>query len=161
MMDLQPYYMPAAIAGHLIAAVIWVGGMFFAYTALRPAAAKILEAPQRLKLWRKSLVSFFFWVWICIIALPATGYWIIFAHYGGMARVGWHVHIMQVLGIIMILLFLHVFFSPFKRLRKAVKEENYPVAGENLAQIRKFVGINLFLGIIVLIVAGGLRYLAI
>ncbi len=160
-MDLQPYYMPAAIAGHLIAAVIWVGGMFFAYTALRPAAAKILEAPQRLKLWRKSLVSFFFWVWICIIALPATGYWIIFAHYGGMARVGWHVHIMQVLGIIMILLFLHVFFSPFKRLRKAVKEENYQVAGENLAQIRKFVGINLFLGIIVLIVAGGLRYLAI
>ncbi len=160
-MDLQPYYMPAAIAGHLIAAVIWVGGMFFAYTALRPAAAKILEAPQRLKLWRKSLVSFYFWVWICIIALPATGYWIIFAHYGGMARVGWHVHIMQVLGIIMILLFLHVFFSPFKRLRKAVKEENYQVAGENLAQIRKFVGINLFLGIIALIVAGGLRYLAI
>ncbi len=160
-MDLQPYYIPAAIAGHLIAAVIWVGGMFFAYTALRPAAVKILEAPQRLKLWRKSLVSFFFWVWICIIALPATGYWIIFAHYGGMARVGWHVHIMQVLGIIMILLFLHVFFSPFKRLRKAVKEENYQVAGENLAQIRKFVGINLFLGIIVLIVAGGLRYLAI
>ncbi len=160
-MDLQPYYIPAAIAGHLIAAVIWVGGMFFAYTALRPAAAKILEAPQRLKLWRKSLVSFFFWVWIYIIALPATGYWIIFAHYGGMARVGWHVHIMQVLGIIMILLFLHVFFSPFKRLRKAVKEENYQVAGENLAQIRKFVGINLFLGIIALIVAGGLRYLAI
>ncbi len=160
-MDLQPYYIPAAIAGHLLAAVIWVGGMFFAYTALRPAAVKILEAPQRLKLWRKSLVSFFFWVWICIIALPATGYWIIFAHYGGMARVGWHVHIMQVLGIIMILLFLHVFFSPFKRLRKAVKEENYQVAGENLAQIRKFVGINLFLGIIVLIVAGGLRYLAI
>ena len=160
-MDLQSYYMPAAIAGHLLAAVIWVGGMFFAYTALRPAATKILEAPQRLKLWRKSLISFFFWVWICIIALPATGYWIIFAHYGGMARVGWHVHIMQVLGIIMILIFLHVFFAPFKRLRKAVKQENYQVAGENLVQIRKFVGINLFLGIIVLIVAGGLRYLAI
>ena len=160
-MDLQSYYMPAAIAGHLLAAVIWVGGMFFAYTALRPAATKILEAPQRLKLWRKSLISFFFWVWICIIALPATGYWIIFAHYGGMARVGWHVHIMQVIGIIMILIFLHVFFAPFKRLRKAVKQENYQVAGENLVQIRKFVGINLFLGIIVLIVAGGLRYLAI
>ena len=160
-MDLQPYYLSAAIAGHLLAAVIWVGGMFFAYTALRPAAAKLLEAPQRLKLWRKTLVSFFFWVWICIIALPATGYWIIFAHYDGMARVGWHVHIMQVLGVIMILIFLHVFFAPFMRLRKAVKQENYQVASENLAQIRKFVGINLFLGIIVLIVAGGLRYLAI
>lgn len=157
-MDLQPYYLPAAIAGHILAAVIWVGGMFFAYTALRPAAAKLLEAPQRLKLWRKSLASFFFWVWICIIALPATGYWIIFAHYGGMARVHWRVHVMQVIGIIMILIFLHVFFAPYMRLRKTVKQENFQVASEHLAQIRKFVGINLFLGIIVLIVAGGLRY---
>jgi uncharacterized membrane protein len=157
-MDLQPYYLPAAMAGHILAAVIWVGGMFFAYTALRPAAAKLLEAPQRLKLWRKSLASFFFWVWICIIALPATGYWIIFAHYGGMARVHWHVHVMQVIGIIMILIFLHVFFAPYMRLRKTVKQENFQVASEHLAQIRKFVGINLFLGIIVLIVAGGLRY---
>ncbi len=157
-MDLQPYYLPAAIAGHILAAVIWVGGMFFAYTALRPAAAKLLEAPQRLKLWRKSLASFFFWVWICIIALPATGYWIIFAHYGGMAHVHWHVHVMQVIGIIMILIFLHVFFAPYMRLRKTVKQENFQAASEHLAQIRKFVGINLFLGIIVLIVAGGLRY---
>ncbi len=159
-MDLQPYYMPAALAGHLLAAVIWVGGMFFAYTALRPAAASLLEMPQRLKLWRKTLVSFFFWVWICIIALPATGYWIIFAHYGGMARVNWHIHIMQVLGIIMILIFLHVFFAPFMRLRKAVKQEDFQAANVQLAQIRKFIGINLLLGIIVLIVAGGLRYLA-
>jgi len=160
-MDIQAYYYPAAMAGHILAAVIWVGGMFFAYTALRPAAAKLLEPPQRLKLWRKSLASFFFWVWVCIIALPATGYWLIFAHFGGMARVGWHVHIMQALGIIMILIFLHVFFAPFMRLRKAIKQENYPLASEHLAKIRKFIGLNLFLGIIVVIVAGGLRYVAI
>ena len=30
-MDLQPYYFPAAVAAHLVAAVVWVGGMFFAY----------------------------------------------------------------------------------------------------------------------------------
>jgi len=65
---------------------------------------------------------------------------------------------MQVIGIIMILIFLHVFFAPYMRLRKTVKQENFQVASEHLAQIRKFVGINLFLGIIVLIVAGGLRY---
>ena len=159
-MDLQPYYLPVAFAGHVLAAVIWVGGMFFAYTALRPAAAKILEMPQRLKLWRKVLASFFFGVWISIIAIPVTGYWIIFVHYGGMARVGWHVHIMQVLGVIMILIFLHVFFAPFMRMRKAVKQENFQVASEQLAQIRKFVGINLLLGIVVLIVAGGLRFIA-
>lgn len=160
-MDIQAYYYPAAMAGHILAAVIWVGGMFFAYTALRPAAAKLLEAPQRLKLWRKSLASFFFWVWICAIALPATGYWVIFAHYGGLAHVGWHVHIMQALGIIMILIFLYVFFTPFMRLRKALKQENFQLASEHLTQIRKFIGLNLFLGIIVVIVAGGLGYVPI
>lgn len=162
-MDLQPYYFPAAIAAHLLAAVIWVGGMFFAYISLRPAAAKALEMPQRLKLWKRTLSSFFFWVWICAIALPATGYWMIFGHFGGMARtgVGWHVHVMQAIGIIMILIFMHVFFSPFRRLCKAVKQENFQLASENLAQVRKYIGINLLLGVIVIIVAGGLRYVAI
>ena len=43
--------MAIAIALHLLAAVIWVGGMFFAYMALRPAAASLLEPPLRLPLW--------------------------------------------------------------------------------------------------------------
>ena len=159
-MDLQPYYVPAAVAAHLLAAVIWVGGMFFAYISLRPAAAKALEMPQRLKLWKRTLSSFFFWVWICIIILPGTGYWLIIEHYGGMARVGWHIHVMQIIGVIMILIFLHVFFAPFRHLCKAVKQENFQLASEHLAQIRKFIGINLLLGIIVVIVAGGLRYIA-
>ena len=159
-MDLQAFYYPAAIAGHLIAAVIWIGGMFFAYMVMRPAAAKLLDLPQRIKVWRKSLVNFFFWVWLCIIALPATGYWMIFSHYGGMARVSLHVHIMQGIGIIMILIFLHVFFAPFRKLCKAVKQEDFQAASQNLAQIRKFVGINLLLGIIVLIVVGGLGHIA-
>jgi len=60
----------------------------------------------------------------------------------------------------MILIFLHVFFAPFRRLCKAVKQENFQLASENLAQVRKFLGINLLLGVIVVVVAGGLRYLA-
>ncbi len=159
-MDLQPYYMPAAVAGHLLAAVIWVGGMFFAFMALRPAAAKLFDTPQRLQLWRKALVNFFFWVWLCIITLLGTGYWLIFEYRGGMANVGWHVHIMQVIGIIMILIFLHIFFAPFARLRKAVKREDFEIANESFKQMRKFIGINLTLGIIVVLVMGGLRHLA-
>lgn len=159
-MDLQPYYMPVAIAGHLLAAVVWVGGMFFAYMALRPAAAKVLETSQQLQLWRKTLIHFFVWVWLCIIALPATGYWIIFVHYGGMTRAGLHVHIMQVLGIIMILIFLHIFFAPFARLRKAIKHEDFEAASECFKQMRKLIRINLSLGIIVVVVTGALRHLS-
>ena len=160
-LDIQAYYLPAAVAAHLLSAVIWVGGMFFAYTSLRPAAAKLLEVQQRTKLWRKCLITFFTWVWISIIVLPVTGYWIIYAHYGGMARVGWHIHVMQVIGIIMVMIFLHAFFAPFRQLLKALKHENFQTAADQLAKIRRFMGINLVLGIVVLVVAGGMRYLAI
>ena len=66
---------------------------------------------------------------------------------------------MQALGIIMILMFLHVFFAPFKRLRRAINEENYQEGGKSLGQIRKLVGFNLLIGLIVIIVAVGLEHL--
>jgi uncharacterized membrane protein len=36
---------------HVLAALVWVGGMFFAWMVLRPAAVKALEGPARLTLW--------------------------------------------------------------------------------------------------------------
>ena len=156
---MDPYYFPIAISLHVIFAVVWVGGMFFAYMALRPVAAKLLEPPVRLTLWSKTLMRFFIWVWLAIIIMPATGYWMIFAGFNGFAGVAWYVHVMQALGIVMILLFLHVFFAPYMRLRRALKEDNYQVAGENLNQIRKFVGINLLLGLLTIITAVGFEHI--
>ena len=40
---------------HLLCAVIWVGGMFFAYVVLRPSMAAI-EAPLVVTPWRSILV---------------------------------------------------------------------------------------------------------
>lgn len=156
---MEPYYFPIAITLHVLAAVVWVGGMFFAYMALRPVAARLLEPPQRLALWSKTLMRFFIWVWLAVIIIPVTGYWMIFSAFNGFAGVAWYVHIMQALGIIMILIFLHVFFAPFMRLRKALKEENFQVAGENLNQIRRFVGLNLLIGILTIITAAGFEYI--
>ena len=160
-MNLQPYYFSVAISLHVIFAVIWVGGMFFAYMALRPVAASLLEPGVRLTLWARSLSRFFIWVWLAIIIIPVTGYWMIFSFYNGFAGVAGYVHIMQLSGIIMILLFLHVFFAPFKRLRKALHEENYQQGAKNLAQIRRFVGINLLLGLFTFITAVGFEHIPI
>ena len=44
---------------HLLAVLLWVGGMFFAHFILRPAAVEALEAPQRLKLMDAVLRRFF------------------------------------------------------------------------------------------------------
>ena len=157
-MNLEPYYFSIAISLHVLAAVVWVGGMFFAYMALRPVAAKILEPAIRLALWSRTLTRFFFWVWLAVIIIPITGYWMIFSAFNGFAGVSWYVHIMQALGIVMILIFLHVFFAPFMRLRRAVSEENYQEGGKNLAQIRKLVGLNLLIGLLTVITAIGLEH---
>ena len=37
--------MPVGIALHTLAAVIWVGGMFFAYLVLRPSAGALARNP--------------------------------------------------------------------------------------------------------------------
>ncbi len=149
--------MPVALALHLVAAVIWVGGMFFAYIALRPAAAS-MEPALRLPLWSRTFERFFPWVWAAVILLPATGYWMIFHAFGGMAHAGLSINIMQTLAIIMIMIYLHVYFAPYRRLNRAVAAGDFSAAGKQLAQIRRLIGINLLIGLTTVVVAGAGRY---
>lgn len=142
-----------ALMFHIIGVAIWVGGMFFAYMALRPAAVNTLEPPSRLTLWTSTLSNFFPWVWIAIIAILASGYYIIFGLIGGFGNSQVYVHIMHGLGIIMMLIFFHVFFAPFKRLKQAVSEQDWAKGGRALSQIRWLVAANLALGLITIIIA--------
>jgi len=144
---------------HLLSAVIWVGGMFFAYMVLRPTAAAQLEPPTRLKLWAGTFSLFFPFVWAAVILLPATGYLMLFSFYQGFEHAPRYVHIMNGLGIVMILIYMHVFFAPYKKLRQAVDNETWPEGGKSLNQIRILIGINLTIGLIVVIVSAAGRYL--
>jgi uncharacterized membrane protein len=148
-----------SIAFHLLAAVIWVGGMFFAYNALRPAAAQVLEPPLRLELWVQVFRRFFVWVWLCIAVLLITGYWMLFHFFGGFANAGLHIHLMHGGGLLMIAIYLHVFFAPYRRLRHAVIVQDYRLAGAQLNMIRRLVGLNTIIGLLVITIASAGRYL--
>lgn len=143
---------------HVMAVVIWVGGMFFAHRALRPVAASQLEPPVRLTLWVGVFGKFFPWVWVSVVTILVTGFWMIFMYLGGFKGVGMYVHIMLLLGIIMMAIFFHVFFAPFKRLKAAVSAEDWPTGGKQLAQIRMLVGINTIIGLVTIAVASGGRF---
>jgi uncharacterized membrane protein len=149
--------MAIAITLHILAAVIWVGGMFFAYLAARPAA-KMFELPQRAALWASVLDRFFPWVWAAALLLPVTGYWMVYAVFEGFGNVGLHVHIMQVIGWAMIAIFMHMYFAPFPRLRLAVSGADWDAALRALIQIRKLSAVELILGLIVTAVATGGAY---
>jgi uncharacterized membrane protein len=151
--------MSYSIALHLLAAVVWVGGMIFAHNSLRPAAAQVLEPPLRLELWVQVFRRFFVLVWISIAVILATGYWMLFNYFGGFAGAGIHIHIMHGAGIIMVLIYLHVFFIPYRRLRQAVIVQDYLLAGAQLNQIRRMVGINILIGLSVIVIASAGRYL--
>jgi uncharacterized membrane protein len=142
---------------HLLSAVIWVGGMFFAYMFLRPIAAAQLEPPARLQLWGGVFKKFFPFVWIAIVLLPLTGYLMIFDVWTNMASTPVYIHIMNGLGVVMIMIFLHVYFAPFKRLKEAVTTQNWPEGGRNLNIIRKMVGINTVIGLVVITIASAGR----
>ena len=151
--------MALALALHLISAVIWVGGMIFAHQMLRPVAASQLEPPQRLMLWVGVFRRFFPAVFASIAVLLASGYWMVLSFYGGFDAIGMHVHLMIWIGYLMMLIFLHVFFAPFRRLKRAVAAEDWPAGAKSLAQIRVLVGINTIIGLVVVAIASGGRYM--
>src|SRR3974390_1558889 len=133
-----------ALALHVLAAVVWVGGMFFAHQVLRPAATA-LETGPRLILWSRVLGRFFAWVFAAIVLLLLTGYAMVFGVYAGFGGIGLHIHLMQGIGILMMLLFLHLYFAPWRRFRTAVARQDWAESGRQLGQIRTIVTINLVL----------------
>ena len=146
-----------ALIVHVLAAMVWVGGMFFALLALRPATAP-LEPGPRLDLWLRVLGRFFAWVFAAIVLLLASGYILIFGVFGGFAGAGPHIHIMQATGIVMMLLFLHLYFAPWRRFQAAVARRDTPQAARQLNQIRWIVTVNLVLGLLTVAVGSSGRY---
>jgi len=142
---------------HSLSAVFWVGGMFFAHQVLRPAAAA-LELGPRLTLWSRVLGRFFGWVFAAIILLLLTGYAMVFGVYAGFGGIGLHVQLMQGFGILMMLLFFHLYFAPWRRFRTAVARQDWAEGGRQLGQIRTIVTVNLVLGLIVVAIGSSGRY---
>lgn len=136
---------------HVLAVVVWVGGMAFAHFFLRPALV-LLEPPQRLKLMHAVLRRFFGAVLVLAGTALVTGFWMA----GSAARqarlgggsfawpTGWLV--MAVLGTLMVAIFGHIRFVLYKRLDAQVAAQQWPAAGEALGAIRQWVAVNLALG---------------
>jgi uncharacterized membrane protein len=145
------------LAIHLIAAVFWVGGMAFAYMVLRPAAGA-LDPPARLPLWRRVFERFLPWVGLAIVALLVSGFAMVFLMFASIGSAPPYVHVMATTGILMMLLYLHLLFAPWRRFRAALDRDALPDAAKSLNQIRMIVAINLALGVITILVGGTGRY---
>lgn len=148
------YQWALALTLHQLSTIVWVGGMFFAHIALRPAASELLEPTQRLPLLLRVFQRFFAWVWGAIVLLWASGLWIFLSLYGGKA--GLYVHLMMGVATLMTALFVVIWFFPYRKMKVAVAAEDWPGAAKCLAQIRAIILTNLVFGLVaaVLGVAG-------
>ncbi len=148
---------------HLLSIIFWVGGMAFAHFCLRPAVVP-LEPPIRLTLMHDVLRRFFAVVSASIVIALATGLGMMGIFSSSAAQsdvalkmpIGWIV--MATLGILMMLLFGHIRFVLFKRLRLAVNDKKWTAAATALASIRVWVRANLAIGLVVVVVAAASTY---
>ena len=139
-------------AVHVLAVVLWVGGMAFAHFFLRPSLT-VLEPAQRVRLMHAVLGRFFKAVLWAAGLILFSGLWII----GGAARLAaraggsfqWPLDwvLMTATGLLMIAIFGHIRFVLFKRMDRAVQAGDIPAGGAALAGIRQWVSVNLALGV--------------
>lgn len=137
---------------HVLAVVLWVGGMAFAHFFLRPSLA-VLEPPQRVRLMHAVLGRFFKAVLWAAALILVSGLWIIgrtaklAASTGGSFQWPLDWVVMTVVGVLMIAIFGHIRFVLYKRMDAAVLAGDIPAAGAALAAIRQWVLVNLVLGL--------------
>lgn len=137
---------------HLVAAIVWMGGMTFMLFALRPAALEVLEPQVRARLMGAVWRRFFAMVLVAVAVLLLTGSHMYLHAFkaaqslGGAGGVplGWS--LMLGIGLTMVLIFGHVYFAGFGTFKRAVAAEQWPVAAQAAAQINRLVVINFALG---------------
>lgn len=141
------YTFAATIGLHTLAAVIWVGGMFFAHLVLRPSVTE-MTASLRLALWRRVLPRFFVWAALSIAVLLVTGYGVLLTGYrGGISGGNLHIDIMQIIGAVMIVLYLYMLAIPYMLFRRALDTNDLGAAAVQQGRIRTIVLMNLVLGL--------------
>ncbi len=137
---------------HVLGVVVWVGGMFVLHFAVRPSAARLQEPSVRLTFLSSTLGRFMSWAALAIIVLLASGLAMIWIG-GGFKNAHLSVNLMLAVGLVMMLLYLHIRFAPFKRMRAAVMASDWAAAAANLDVVRKMVLINLVLGFVTIAIA--------
>lgn len=142
-----------AITLHVIAVIVWIGGMFLGVVAIRPALAE-LDVPTRARLFAGIVGRFLPWVWAAMVTLLGSGFYMVSTSFdGGISGTPWFVRLMMGLGLFMMMLMGHVSFAPFRRLKRALAAKDDALAAKAMKQMGLLMTVSLVLGLIVILAA--------
>ena len=150
--------MTVALPLHILATIVFLGGLFFASVVFQPVA-RGLNVQTSSSLWQQMLSRFFVWAWVCLLLILATGISMVFLKFGGFSGVPAIHRGNMAIGIPAIALFGYVFFGPWQRYRRAVSRQDWTRAPRELARVRAAIGIILALGLLASAVSAVGRYL--
>lgn len=143
---------------HVLAVLLWVGGMLFAHFCLRPSLGVLPGPEQRLRLVHAVLGRFFQAVLVAAPLVLVTGLWMIgrVAKASVQAGVPFHMPlhwtVMATLGLVMMAIFGHIRFALYKRLSRAVAAGDWTAGAAAQAKVRTWVFVNLLIGLLIVVV---------
>ncbi|GAA6142877.1 CopD family protein [Hydrogenophaga sp. 5NK40-0174] len=143
---------------HVLAIVLWIGGMAFVHFFLRPATMQ-LEPPERIRLLHAALRRFLNTMVPAVVVVLASGMGMMHWAFSASRSVGFDFpmpmdwSIMTALGLLMMLVFIHVRFVLFRQLSRSVNDGNWPDGANALGAIRRWVVFNLAMGVVIIGVA--------
>ncbi len=141
---------------HLISAIVWMGGMTFMLFALRPSILAVMEPQPRARLMGEVWQRFFAMVAVAVLVLFASGTYLYTATFkaakaagaatgaGGSVPLGWN--LMLVIGMLMFLIFGHIYFAGLRKFKRAVAAAEWPTVAKVAGQIHTMVVVNFVLG---------------
>lgn len=137
---------------HLLAVIVWIGGMFFAHVCLRPVAVAQLPPPQRLPLLAAVLGRFFVVVGWALVLLWGSDI-IRFAQVGAAVPASW-MAMAGIAALMTVILALIMFrFHRAMAAAVAVAASDWPQAAAAMNTIRQLVLTNPLLGVLTVVVA--------
>ena len=142
---------------HILAAIVWFGGMFFIKFVLQPAMKEI-DAQQSAKLMGSLMKRFTITAWTCVVLLIITGF---MKTPTGMlfdtaSHFGLHLMIKHILILLAIIVGLMIAFYVGPKIRKNVPKAGEAPNIEFLSSQKKLsilTNINLVLGFLIIVLA--------
>jgi uncharacterized membrane protein len=153
---MSPFVRELLVLLHLLGAITWFGGMWFAYFCLRPAAAKSLNPPERLSLWLATFDYFLRYIAIAVVVIVISGFTLLLQSDLRTVPVGWLV--MTALGTVMTTVFGYVYLRLFPKLQAHCLASAWASAAVVMNDIRRLVAVNLVLALGTVVAAAFSRY---
>jgi uncharacterized membrane protein len=149
--------MSVALPIHIVATVVWLGGLFLLSAVLQPSI-RHFDSKLVLSVWSQTLGRFLAWGSVSLIVIVATGIALVNLRFGGFSGMPTAHRWNMVLGIPAIALYAYLCFVPWQRYRRAMSRGDSKAAETSVRAIRRIMAVVLALGLAASVVSAAAHY---